>query len=245
LDGVLDHREGLETEEIEFRQADGLDVVHGELGGQRFILGPLVKRHPLVQGNVGDHHPRRMGGRMTIQTFQRLGIRQQLLDPFVLLSLLLQTRFHFQGVGQGDIRDIGNHLGDGVHLSIGDVHRPAHVPDYLLGQHLAEGNDLCHIVASVFLRYIADDIVPTFLAEIDVDIRHAFAIGIQEPFEEKAVTDGIDPSDPDGIGHQTAGGGSSARSHGNAVASRVIYKIRHDEKIPGEAHGFDHGQLFV
>jgi len=146
-----------------------------------------------------------MGGGMAVQPFQGLGIGQQFLDALVLFRLFLKSRLHFQGVGKGDVQDIGNEFGDGVHLSIGDIHGPTHIPDHRLGQHLAEGDNLRHIVPAVFFRYVTDYLVPAFLTEIDVDIRHALPVGIEESLEEKPIADGINLGDSDSVGDQAAG----------------------------------------
>jgi len=59
----------------------------------------------------------------------------------------------------------------------------------------AEGNDLRDLVAPVFLLHVANDFVAPVLAEIDVEIGHRNALGIEKALEQKPETDRIEISD--------------------------------------------------
>ncbi|OPY93379.1 MAG: hypothetical protein A4E73_00175 [Syntrophaceae bacterium PtaU1.Bin231] len=243
LQRILDDRERLQTEEIEFCQADGRNVVHGELRHD-VVLG-RTQGDPFDKGHVRYHHAGRVCGCMAVQAFQGTGQIQQFLDLGVLLLFFRQSRLGLDGVLQRDVEDIGDHLGDRVDFTVGNVHRPADVANDRLGLHLPERDDLGHVIRTVFLRHVPDDLVPSFLAEIDVDIGHADAARIEEAFEKQPVTNRIDVGDPQGICDQAARRGSAPRTDRNLPVLCVVDEIRNDQKIPGESHGTDHLQFLM
>ncbi len=91
----------------------------------------------------------------------------------VVFGKLLEAGFLGQGLLQGDVQDVRDHLGDPVHLAVRHVQGPAHVPDHGPGLHFPEGDDLGHVVLAVLFGHILEDLLPALDAEIDVDIRAA------------------------------------------------------------------------
>ena len=92
-------------------------------------------------------------------------------DLGVRLRQLLEAGFLLEGLFQGDVQGVGDHLGDPVHLAVGHIQGPAHIPDDRPGLHLPEGDDLGDMVLPVLLANVPDDLFPPVNAEIDVDIR--------------------------------------------------------------------------
>ena len=80
-----------------------------------------------------------------------------------------------------------------------------------LGGHGVEGDDLRHLLAAVLAGDVVDDLAAAVLAEVDVDIGHGDALGIQKALEEQHVLHGIDVGDLHGIGDQRAGCRAAAR----------------------------------
>jgi len=242
LQGIPDHRERLEPEKVELRETRRREIVHGELGHDVFV-GALAQGHPLDERPVRDDDTRRMGRGMTVEALQGARKGQQAAYLLVLLLLFLEAGLLLDGLLERDVEDVGDQLGDAVHLPVRHVQGPAHVPDDGLGLHLSEGDDLRHAVAAVLLRDVADDLVAALHAEIGVDVGHALAVRIEEAFEEQAVSDRVDLGDPDGVGHQAARRGSAPGTHRNISAFRVVDEVRDDEEVSGEAHGLDDVKL--
>ena len=69
-----------------------------------------------------------------------------------------------------------------------------------------------------FVGDVLDDPVAALHAEVDVEVRHRDAFGIQEALEQQVVLDRIEIGDAERIGHQRAGAGAAARTHRHAVA---------------------------
>src|SRR5882724_11836040 len=76
-------------------------------------------------------------------------------------------------------------------------------------------------------------------AEINVDVRHRDALGIQKTLEEEVVFQRIDISDPETICDQGSGRRSAAWPYGNAVLFRVLHKVPHDKKVTRISHALD------
>src|SRR5699024_125038 len=117
---------------------------------------------------------------------------------------------------QGDVqvaRPPGDLLGQGVHLRVGDVEHPAHVPDGGPGGHSAEGDDLGHVVGAVLPVDIVDDLLPPADAEVDVDIGHGHPLRVEEALEVQVVLHGVQVGDVQAVGHHGSGGGAPAGPH--------------------------------
>ena len=73
---------------------------------------------------------------------------------------------------------VGDHFGNGIAERIGQVQHAAHIPDHTLGRQCTKGNDLHHLVFSVFFHHIVDDLLPPLIAEIHVNIRHGYTLRV-------------------------------------------------------------------
>ena len=232
---LVDDRQGAQAQEVELHQAHLLHPLHVELGDQLALVA-LVKRQVLDQGPVGDDHRRGVGGGVPGQPFQDRGDGQNLFDRGVAVPQLPEARLHLQGLLQGDVQFLRHQLGDLVHFRVRHFQGPAHVADHLAGLHAAEGGDLGHVLPAVGLGDVIDDFAPALVTEVHVDIRRAHPLRIEEALEEEAVGQGVQLGDPQGIGHQAAGGGAPARTHGDPVPLGIIDDIGHHQEIAGKAH---------
>ena len=82
-------------------------------------------------------------------------------------------------------------------------------------------------------------------AEVNVYVRHAYSLRVQEPLKNKLVPYGIYGRYAEGIGDQASRGASPPRPHGNIVFLRVEYKVGDHEEIRGEPHLADGVKLRV
>ena len=68
------------------------------------------------------------------------------------------------------------------------------------------GDDLSDSLLAVLLRCVADHVRASTFVEIDVDIRHRDAFGVQESFEQQSVFDRIEFGDAQCVGDHGARG---------------------------------------
>ena len=92
-------------------------------------------------------------------------------------------------------------LCDGVRLGKREVHDTAHVANGGSGCHGAEGDDLRDVILAVFLPDIVDDLAPSRIAEVHIDIRHGHAGGVQEAFEIEAIFHGVNFGNMQAVSH--------------------------------------------
>ena len=182
---------------------------------------------------------------MAGHALQALGGVDDLLDHRVALVHLPQGFGGGQGPLQGDVQGVGHLLGDGVHLGIGHVQGPAHVPDGPLGGHGAKGDDLGHVVGAVFAVDVVDNLSPAAVAEVHVDIGHGHPLGVEEAFKVEGVLHGVHVGDVQAVGHHGPGGGAAARPHGDLVGLGVADEVGDDEEILHKAHPANHGHLVL
>ena len=115
----------------------------------------------------------------------------------------------------------------------------AYILDGGLGGHGVEGDDLGDLFPAVLAGDVVDHFSAAVHAEVDVDIGHGDAFGIQEALEEERVLQGIDVGDLHGVGDERSGGGSAAWSDGNVDLAGVLDEVPDDEEVAGELHLLD------
>ena len=82
----LQHRQRLQSEEVEFDEAGLLDPLHVELGHRHVGFGIAIERHQFAERSIADNNTRRMGGRMPGQAFEALGDVERSRDHRVLVA---------------------------------------------------------------------------------------------------------------------------------------------------------------
>ena len=131
-------------------------------------------------------------------------------------------------------------LGDDVHIGVGHIQHPAHIPDDAPGGHGAEGDDLGHVVVAVLAADVVHHLAPAGIAEIHVDIRHTHPLRVQEPLKVQAVLHGVNIRDTEAVADHGPRRAAAARSHRDTHAFGVAHEVGHDEEIVGKAHFLDH-----
>ena len=104
----------------------------------------------------------------------------------------------------------------------------------------AEGNDLRDLLPPVLFGDVLDHFAAPARAEIDVDIGHADALGIQEALKQQPVSQRIDIGDLHRVADQAAGGRAAARPHRNALLLGEADEVPDDQEVARELHLLDH-----
>ncbi len=120
---------------------------------------------------------------------------------------------------------------------------PRDVPYGELGLQLRERHDLGHVLPSVLLRDVVDDLAAPRLAEVDVDVGHRDPLRVEESLEEQVVAEGIDVRDAQGPGDDRARGAPASRAHGDALLPGVADEVRDDQEVRREPHLLDDAHL--
>ena len=117
----------------------------------------------------------------------RSAIRTTLRDRLVRRHRLLQARRLAERALEVDVGAVRHELGDAVAERHRQRQHARHVAHRELRLQLRERHDLRHVLAPVLLRHVLDDLAAARLAEVDVDVGHRDALGVQEPLEEQVV----------------------------------------------------------
>ena len=113
--------------------------------------------------------------------------------------------------------DLERHeLRDLVDVAVVVAEHAAHVADHRLRRERAVGDDLRDALAAVLVGDVLDDAVAALHAEVDVEVRHRDALGIQEALEQQVVLDRVQVRDaehdrPPGSPRRSRGPGPPAR----------------------------------
>jgi hypothetical protein len=192
-----------------------------------------------------DDHACSVRGSVPRQTFdphrgieQLSGLRSGLINK-------CQFRYRIDGLPNGNRtgRNIGDELGDAVHVCKRHSHHAAHVAHRGTSCHGPKRHDLRHSVRTVLLCDVLDDFAAALETKIRVDVRHRDTVGVQEPFEEKVVTKRIDVCDAQRVCNEAPCRGSSPGANRDALLARVSNEIPHDEKVRSISHAVDDVQL--
>ncbi len=249
---LLQHGQRLEAEEVELHQPRLLDPFHVELGHEHVGARIAVERHQFDQRPVADDDTRGVGGGVAIQPFQLLRRIEKLLHDRLAVAGLLELGLAFDGLGERHRvrRIVRHHLAEPVHLPVRHLQNAAHVAQDGARLQLSVGDDLRDPVRAVFLADIGDDLVAPVLAEIDVEVRHRHALGVQEALEEKAEADRIEVGDGQRPRHDRACAGAAAGADGDALRLRPLDEVGHNQEVarklhPGDDVEFEGEALFV
>ena len=200
---ILDYRQGTQPQEIHFQKPQLLQSGHGKLGGDTAV-GASGKRNVFIRAGRTDNHAGRMHGGMpgkALQTLAHIDKHLYLLIGFIELS---QFGIGLQRPVNGDIQLIRYHFGNAVHVGIGEIHYPSHIPDNPLRRHGTEGHDLDHLLRSVFLSHIIYDLLPSFEAEVNINIRHGNTFRVKETFKQQIIFYRVNVGDFQAVGYDTS-----------------------------------------
>src|SRR5215204_2612877 len=238
---LVDDGQRRQAEEVHLEHARLLEVGHLELR-RELLLVVDRDRDQLLERLRADDDARRVHRRVARAALEPLGDVDDLPDLRVGLYRLLQLGDGLDGLSDGDVAAADgrrDELGDLLDVGVGHVERAPHVLDGRLRGHRPEGDDLADRVAAVELRDVVDDLGAAVDAEVDVDVRHRDALGVEEALEEEVVLQGVDVGDLQAVGDERAGGRAAARADGDVPVLGELDEVPDDEEVAGEAHLLD------
>jgi len=156
---------------------------------------------------------------MTVKAFKFAGQREKLCVSGIFFQFP-QSGHPFKRFFQANVSAF-NRLGDelGDHILFGDryIQYASYIRDRPFCPKSSEGDYPPYLVRAVFLGDILKHLVPAFLGEVNVKIRHGDPFRIQEAFKKQVVFEGIDVGDTQSISDNGTGSGAPARPDGNIV----------------------------
>ena len=106
---------------------------------------------------------------------QHFGIHHGVSHPLIGRSFgLAKLRNAFDGIRNVHLQTIGQFIGDefaeGIHLVERHFFHTRHVLNRVFGGHRTIGNDMCHLVVSVFIFHPFEHASSSVVVEVGVDI---------------------------------------------------------------------------
>jgi hypothetical protein len=233
----LEHGQRLQAQKVELHQPGRLDPFHVELGRRHRRFRIAVERHQLGQRPIADDDAggmgRGVGGRAPRAARRCRSIRatgSSAFAPACSRGSSVDGLLERDRIG----RVLRHELGELVDLAVAAFEHPADVAQHAARLQGAEGDDLRDPVAAVALLDVGDHFVAPLLAEVDVEIRHRHALGIEEALEQEAEAHRIEIGDGERVGDQRARARAAARPDRNALRLRPLDEVGDDEEIAGD-----------
>ena len=219
-DGVVQHGQVAQAQEVHLEQAERLARRVVELGDDRAVGLALPHRNVVDDRLAAHDHAGRVHAGLADQPLQAARGVEHLPDLGLgLVECADLARLAVPGVrrvehpGQRDV--LAHHrgregLGDPVAERVREAEHPGGVLHRRLGLDRAVGDDLRDPVVPVLLGDVADHVAAPALVEVDVDVGHRDALGVEEPLEHQPVRDRIQVGDAERVGHHGPGGRAAA-----------------------------------
>ena len=239
---VVDNRQSAQTEKIYLEQSELLEGGHGELRDNGLVVSR--KRHIALNRVARYDNARRMGGGVARHT---LDLAREVNEPADILVVFVEgakiRRFERLFYRYAELaRD---KLCNGIDIVIRHTEHSADIAHRGARRHGTEGHYLRDMIGAVFFNYIVYDLASALVAEIDIEIGHTDALGIEKALEQQAVFHRVDAGYTDSIGGYAARSRTSAGAHGYIAAARVVYEIVDYQIIIDIAHSADDRKLVV
>ena len=254
---VTNHGEVTQAQKVHLQQADGLArriIPAGDVGA---IGGALPHGDVVHEAHRGHNHRTGVHAGLPDHALQAAGGLVDLLDVRIRLNHLADLGgLRVAGVirvGDAGERDVLRHDGrrqgavDAVrHLEAGlaKVHLGG-VLNGLLGLHGAEGNHLRHLVLAPAIRGVGDHLAAAAVVEVDIDIRGGRALRVQESLEEEIVLNRVDVGNGQRVGHEGAGGRTTARTDADSDGAGMLDELGHDEEVGRVALHLNNGDFVL
>ena len=137
----------------------------------------------------------------------------------------------------------GHRLGDPVAHRERVAEDPRGVLDGLLGLDGAVGDDHRDPVVAVLVGDVADHLAAPALVEVDVEVGHRDAVGVEEALEDQAVLERVEVGDPHRVRRHRPGAGATAGTDPDAVVLGPVDEVGDDQEVAREAHLGDDADL--
>ena len=238
---ISDDSQGAQTQKVHLQKTQFFDLGHVELGHRQAVI--CCQRQIVIGGFRRNDHACCVGGGVPGHTLHlQCGI-DELGHLRVGIVELFQLAGNLQCPLEGHFQLHGHKLCYHVHLLVWNTHHAAHIPDGVAGGHGTKGDDLRHMVRTVFAVDVVDDLLSALVAEVHIEIRHTDAFGIQKALEDQIIADGVDIRNAHAVSGNTTRAGAASRPHRDALTFCKIDIVPYDEVVVGIPHRLNHADL--
>ena len=189
------------------------------------------------------HHPGSVSRGVTRQSLETPADIDYLFDRFIRLVKGFELCYPFEGGLQ--VVPVRDQLGEPVGRPIGNAEDAPHVAYNAARGHAVVGRNLRRLIAPILLLHVSDHAIAPLHAEVDVKVRHADTLRVEEPLEDQVVLQWIDTRDSDAIGDQAPRRRTASRADRDALAAGKPDEVPHDKEVRRVLHPLDNTKLVV
>ncbi len=120
------------------------------------------------------------------------------------------------------------------------AHHPRGVLDRLFGLDSAVGDDLGDALLAILLRDVADHLTAASLVEVDIEVGHRGALGVEEALEDQTVLQRVEVGDLHDEGAHGSRARTSTRADPDAVLLGPADEVGDNEEVAWITLGDDH-----
>ena len=186
-----------------------------------------------------------MGRGVSGKPFDFQGKVDKLFDLFVSIVEGFKLRYGFECGLEVHILCLRYELCDPVNILIRYSKDSSDIADGAARGHGTEGNDLSYMVAAVFILNILNDLGPAFVAEVNIEIGHADALGVEKTLKNEVVFYRIYIGNAHRICRNARRAAAAAGTDCNTVRLGKIDEIPDDEVVIDKPHSVYNVKLIV
>ncbi|MPM42835.1 hypothetical protein SDC9_89507 [bioreactor metagenome] len=238
---IANHRERPQAQKVHLEQAELFQRGHWKLRCDNRVVE--LERHNLGNRHAGDYNARRVGRAVAGKTFQLERKVNNLLCGFVALVVRLEFGRNGEGAFERHVQLGGYHFGEAVHVRIRHAeHAPNVTYDRARG-HCSKRDDLADVACAVFCTDVVYNFLPALIAEVDIEVRHADALGVKEALEQEIIFERIDVRNVQTVRNKAARAAAAPGADHDAVHFGKMDEIPNDEEVVHKPHLLDHAKL--
>ncbi len=241
IGGLLENRQRLEAEKVEFDEAGAFDIFHVVLRNRHVRPRVAIKRHQLGKRSITDHHACGVGRTVTRKALELHGEIDEALHLIVVVVFPFEIGGPVQRPWQRPRvgRMVGHHLAEAIHVPIAHLQDAAGIAQNGARFQFTERDDLSDVIVSVFLLDIADHFAPPRFAEVDIEVGHRDTFGVEKTFKEQTELDRIEIRDGQSPRDQATRTRTTSRAYRNIVVLGPFYEVGNDQEVARKAHLID------
>ena len=205
----------------------------------------MVQRAEVGQLAWGNQHTTGVHAHVTCHAFELLRQLQQGFDFIFFGQTLGQDGLHLNRTGDGDVLTglVRNQATDALAKGVAHVEHTAHVTNRGTRRHGAEGGNLRHGIAAVFVFHVVNHAVAVGLAKVNVKVGHGYPLWVQETLEQQVVLQRVKVGNLQGIRHERARTRTTTWAHRATIGFGPLDEVTHDQEVAGKAHVQNRVQL--
>src|SRR5512138_1111612 len=197
LDRPIDDRKGTKSEEVELHETCRFHIVLVELRDDAAPSVIAEERREIREHGWRNDDTARVHAGVAHEAFERSRHVDQRTRLFFGLVAPLQLRLLLERVLERNAELEWDELRDRIGKAVAQAEYARDIAHDGLRGHRAVRNDLRNALTTVTVGDVLDDSIAPVHAEVDVEVRHRDALGIEEAFEQQVILQRIEVRDTD------------------------------------------------